>query len=251
MITGGVLIHNAKNQTPLTFQPVKEPLISVEPNSLSPQEQKVESPPPKAAVQWNPISEKTTTPNALDAELPKEPQISNPLVHNSIPSQAIETTVVKKDTVDPNQEKGIEFEKYIVQKFSKHYFTILDWTGDKFVKGYYAQSSLEPDLKMRFTLQQNSVDFAVECKYRSSFFNDGMDLEKRQLAQYQKFAAEKKMNVFIVLGVGGTPKEPQELFIIPLEKIETPFLDKPFLMAFKKSNPKANFFFDAPTQVLK
>jgi hypothetical protein len=250
MITGGVLIHHAKNQTPLTFQPVQEPPISVE--LPAPREQKVLSPPQKA-VEWNPTSEKTTT-QTTDAPAPKPPKEQhtlNPPVDNPIPLPAVAMAEVKKDTVDPNQEKGIEFEKYIVQKFSKHYFTILDWTGDKFVKGYYAQSSLEPDLKMRFTLQQNSVDFAVECKYRSSFFNDGMDLEKRQLTQYQKFAAEKQMKVFIVLGVGGSPKEPQELFIIPLEKIETPFLDRTFLMAFKKSNPKANFFFDAPTQVLK
>jgi hypothetical protein len=250
MITGGVLIRHAKNQTPLTFQPVQEPSIAVEPQSSPLQEQKGLPPPPKA-VPLNPTLETTTALTSDAPKPPKEQQTSNPSVNHTIPSQVIETTTVKKDSVDPNQEKGIEFEKYIVQKFSKHYFTILDWTGDKFVKGYYAQSSLEPDLKMRFTLQQNSMDFAVECKYRSHFFNDGMELEKRQLVQYQKFAAEKKMNVFIVLGVGGSPNEPQELFIIPLEKIETNVLERTFLMLFKKSNPKANFFFDAQTRVLK
>jgi hypothetical protein len=252
MLTGGVLIHHAKNQTPLPFKPVKDPQVSVEPNPLVPQEQTVGIQPPKA-VSLNPILEKPTAPttDAPDATPQQEPQVTNPLVNNPIPPKAVETVEVKKDTTDPNQQKGIEFEKYIVQKFSKHYFTLLDWTGDKFVKGYYAQSSLEPDLKMRFTLQQKSVDFAVECKYRSSFFNNGIDLEKRKLEQYQKFAAEKKMPVFIVLGVGGSPNEPQELFVIPLEQIETNVLDRTFLTAFKKANPKANFFFDAQTQILK
>jgi len=159
-----------------------------------------------------------------------------------------ETTLIDKD-----KEKGDNFEKYIVQKFSTKYFSILEWAGDKFVKGKYAETTLQPDLKIRFKYSEISIDFAVECKYRSDYYKNGVEwCSERQLQNYKKFAIEKNMPVFIAIGISGLATEPNELFIIPLDKIETNFLSKEFLSKFRKLNFKDNnLFFDSKTNTLK
>ncbi len=159
-----------------------------------------------------------------------------------------ETSIIDKD-----KEKGDDFEKYVVEKFSKKYFSIVEWAGDKFVNGKYAETTQQPDLKIKFKYKDILADFAVECKYRSNYYKNGIEwCSEWQLKNYQKFASEKNIPVFVAIGVGGLATEPNELFIIPLEKIRTNFLPKEFLMKFKKPDPKENnLFFDAKTSTLR
>lgn len=159
-----------------------------------------------------------------------------------------ETTVI-----DKSKEKGDNFEKYIVQKFSKKYFTIVEWAGDKYINGKYAETTLQPDLKIKFKYNDISVDFAVECKYRSDYYKNGIEwCSERQLQNYKKFAIEKNMIVFIAIGVSGLATEPNELYIIPLEEVQTNFLTKDLLIKFKKTNLKENnLYFDYKTNTLK
>ena len=92
------------------------------------------------------------------------------LTNNS--NKVVEATkTVKKENqiVNTEKQKGDDFEKYIVQKFSISYFTILEWTGDKYVQGMYAKSNMNPDLTLRFKMKNIEKDFAVECKYRSGY----------------------------------------------------------------------------------
>lgn len=159
-----------------------------------------------------------------------------------------ETNIIDKD-----KEKGDKFEKYIVQKFSKKYFTIVEWAGDKFVNGKYAETTIQPDLKIKLKNKDISIDFAVECKYRTDYYKNGIEwCSERQLKNYKNFATEKNMTVFIAIGVTGSADEPNELYIIPLDKIETNFLSKDFLSNFKKLNFKdKNFYFDCKSNLLR
>jgi uncharacterized tellurite resistance protein B-like protein len=170
-------------------------------------------------------------------------------------NELLELRQHEKETniIDKDKEKGDNFEKYIVEKFSRRFFTIVEWAGDKFVRGKFAETTLQPDLKMKYNCNDTSIDFAVECKYRTDYYKNGIEwCSERQLQNYKKFADEKKMTVFIAIGVSGTATEPNELFIIPLEMIETNFLSKEFLSKFRKLNFKnSNLFFDTKTNTLK
>lgn len=44
-------------------------------------------------------------------------------------------------------------------------------------------------------------------------------VSKEQLARYQEYSNEKGHEVFVVLGVGGDPSMPEELYLIPLDSI--------------------------------
>jgi hypothetical protein len=146
-----------------------------------------------------------------------------------------------------------DFEKYIVRKFDKKYFTLLEWAGDKYTEGVYAKTTRHPDLKIRFKLNNEVKVFAVECKYRSGYYKNGIEWCKaHQLNGYKKFAMETRMPVFVALGVGGTADNPADLYILPVEKISDIFLSKEALFPFKKVNAQErNLFFDLKTEMLK
>ena len=43
--------------------------------------------------------------------------------------------------------------------------------------------------------------------------------EPEQITRYQEYAAEKAQNVYIILGIGGEPSMPEELYLIPIDAI--------------------------------
>lgn len=120
---------------------------------------------------------------------------------------------------------GAEFEKYVLDKFYEKDFAIVEMTH-KFAKpgDRYVESDLNPDFVFRHLISGDV--FAVEAKYRSSLNKDGM-LEwsnKEQLDRYNKFARERGIPVYVVIGIGGTPSFPREFVCIPLEDARYPAL---------------------------
>ncbi len=148
------------------------------------------------------------------------------------------------ELIDVNQKAGLDFEKFVVQKFDKKYFDIRNWAGDKFVDGRYADTTTQPDIQLLLKLRGASFPFAVECKWRSEpkgdfirFANDG------QLERYKAFAQQENYPVFIALGVGGKASSPAELYILPVQELNKPVLHKSALGKYRKKID-SDFFFD-------
>jgi hypothetical protein len=167
--------------------------------------------------------------------------------------EAIETTQKEIEVERTEKQKGDDFEKYIVQKFSKSYFSIVEWTGDKYIEGMYAKSNTNPDLRLRFKMKDIEKDFAVECKYRSDYYKNGVEwCSEQQLQNYKNFAIDKEIKVFVAIGMGGVATAPEELFIIPLTDLTSNFINKSFLGKYRKDNIKdSNLFYDYQSGRLK
>ena len=167
--------------------------------------------------------------------------------------ESIETTQKEIEVERTEKQKGDDFEKYIVQKFSKSYFSIVEWTGDKYIEGMYARSNTNPDLRLRFKMKDIEKDFAVECKYRSDYYKNGVEwCSEQQLQNYKNFATDKEIKVFVAIGMGGVATAPEELFIIPLTEMTTNFVNKSFLGKYRKDNFKdSNLFYDYQSGRLK
>lgn len=119
------------------------------------------------------------------------------------------------EVVDPNEVKGRQFEEFVVSLCSdKSRFKLLAWRGDKISGDTYALENLLPDLHLRHRLDAAEVEYLVECKYRSTWGEEGIDLSS-QFVRYHFAAKDRSVELFIALGVGGTPSDPEELFIIP------------------------------------
>jgi hypothetical protein len=142
--------------------------------------------------------------------------------------------------------KGNRFEKYIVEKINvnKNY-KLKEWRGDKFHEGHYAESNLFPDLEFEVINGVESHFFAVECKWRSSFFNNSIDIVKEtQLSNYWRYSAQKKIPVFVAIGIGVENGRPKELYILPLDRIRAGQIHKNQLLPFQK-NTFDNLQYDA------
>lgn len=150
-----------------------------------------------------------------------------------------------------NQKAGLDFEKFVIQKFDRKYFKIRNWASDKFVDGRYADTTTQPDIQLSLNLRGQSYPLAVECKWRNQskgefvrFANDG------QLERYRKFGDQENHPVFIVLGIGGKPSNPDELYVLPVSELNKPLIHKAALGKYRKKID-ADFYFDQDLQELR
>ena len=117
--------------------------------------------------------------------------------------------------VEYAEQKGRLFEEFVVSLCAdKSRFQLLAWRGDKISGETYALENLLPDLHLRHKLYNAEVEYLIECKYRSSWGEDGIDLSG-QFGRYRFAAKERGTELFIALGIGGTPTNPEEFYIIP------------------------------------
>lgn len=117
--------------------------------------------------------------------------------------------------LSPSEYKGRKFEDFIVSLCAdKSRFRLLAWRSDKIVDGTYAAENLLPDLHLRHKLDNQDVEYFVECKYRSAWPEGGVDLSE-QFLRYHFAAKRQCIDLFIALGVGGTASNPDELYIVP------------------------------------
>jgi hypothetical protein len=155
------------------------------------------------------------------------------------------------ELIDYNKKNGNDFEKFVVQKFNKKYFTIKEWAGDKYVDGKYAKTTPQPDIRFEFSLKEDKCEFSVECKWRKNLYNDGVLIAKDyQLKQYKEFERNNNIPVFIAIGLGSSGAYPERLFILPLKDINNSFIHIDVLSKYEK-DMKENFFFDYEKGELK
>lgn len=122
---------------------------------------------------------------------------------------------------DKYYSMGLEFEKYVVAKIARdNRFKLLEWRSDKFHLGIFPESNRNPDLEYKYLEGNIARTFALECKYRSRMFAGSIELmNDGKFNIYEKFHLTQ-MPVYIVLGVGGGPQKPRELYLIPFKDIK-------------------------------
>ena len=134
-------------------------------------------------------------------------------------------------------KKGDEFEDYIRKHlFTKDKFIILQRTHDYATnKNDYIENTKEPDFKFRAI--KTGKEFWVEAKYRSTYYEDKVEWCKPlQLKRYKDI--DKKLPVYITLGVGGEAGSPSEIFVIPVKDIRYLKLFRSFLRDCKVPSDK-------------
>ncbi len=153
----------------------------------------------------------------------------------------------KEDDFDENKAKGDAFESFVVKHFDKNYFTLQEWRGDKYVDGNYPVSSHFPDLEVNFTFKNQNINenFAIECKWRKTYYKNSIEwAHNYQIKNYREYTDKLNIPVFVVIGVGGEPNKPNEIFIIPLSKLESNTISKDELKPYKRKTVDENFFWD-------
>lgn len=157
------------------------------------------------------------------------------------------TTICAKNEV--NYFKGYLFEKWIIEHFREEDgHTLIEWRSDKSIRGIekgtrYPESSKFPDMVFQISHNDVEMKFAVECKYRAKLTGNTI-VGARNLSSYRKYASMTNQIVFIMIGVGGKPSEPEMIYLVPLHKIEPDSLTKSTLEACELLSPVKFYKFD-------
>ena len=165
-----------------------------------------------------------------------------PIVENL--NKAAESESAKK-------EKGDAFERYVVDRLRGRHFVIKDWRSDKYHNGLYAVSNKYPDIEVELNTLNDKVTFAIECKWRSEFYNNEVKFaEEYQIENYREYSKNRDQKVFIVLGIGGTASSPESVYILPLDEIHSNTFTAYQLKKYRRYND-GSFFFDARSKSLR
>lgn len=125
---------------------------------------------------------------------------------------------VKSLTMNDELLKGREFEDHVLELLGvadNDKLTLKEWRGDKSLPGVYPEGNSNPDL----ALEYDGRPFAIECKWRSHL---PKDIDKELLpparaALFERYAKERRMPVFLLLGIGGLPSDPDLLYLSQLD----------------------------------
>jgi hypothetical protein len=128
--------------------------------------------------------------------------------------------------------RGDEFERFVRERlFTRDSYDLLHRTHSYTDnKNDYIASSLEPDF--RFRSIENNFQFYVEAKFRANYHNGGLEwCTSHQLKRYQ--AIDNRVPVLIAIGLGGQPKTPERVFLIPVSHIKFVKLYPSFLNRYE------------------
>lgn len=175
--------------------------------------------------------------SAPNAEVATE----EPKIKSTENSSINEKEKTNESDIDPAKAKGNSFEDFVINLLADWRLTLLDRTQDAVSSaGVVAESSKNPDLHVSQKRGSGSIDYYVECKFRSRWDDGKVQFEKWQIDRYRQFQRNEKRKVIIALGVGGSPSAPRTLMLVPIDslrnnsvrEIDTKYVVQPNSQAF-------------------
>lgn len=151
------------------------------------------------------------------------------------------------DGLTEAERKGQAFEMFVRDHFSHNEYSLVEHVNDKASHEHVTERSKYPDMVFRHV--PTDTKFAVECKYRSKWEINGKTeqiewAEEHNIKNYLYFANEQKIDVVVIIGVGGSPDNPAEVYAAPLNALKKyTIARKNYLQQFKLTNTKSNFRF--------
>jgi hypothetical protein len=145
-------------------------------------------------------------------------------------------TVYSETTKPTNFIKGDEFEYFLRKRVYTHpgYELVMKTHSYSSNQDDYIEMTKYPDYLFRDRL---GSEFYVEAKYRANTFKDKLQWCKSyQLNRYKEIGKTKK--IVIAIGLGGRPKYPKRLFLIPLDSINHIALYEREYLPYERQMPK-------------
>ncbi|RYG42155.1 MAG: hypothetical protein EOO01_23640 [Chitinophagaceae bacterium] len=115
---------------------------------------------------------------------------------------------------------GHEFENHMISLFNRKHFKLLAWRSVlKSSAEVYDNTQSYPDLEFQFA-DTRKYRFSLKCVWHEDFRDDKVswsdpDIIRRYL-QYQELHA---VPMYVAIGIGGTPPNPEKLFVTLLDKL--------------------------------
>ena len=248
-LAGALIYNSSKNSktNSLNFVAAEEPFahVSTEPvlEKMSTATAQIETPAPEPDNELEKAVEMAIADGVLSnnerkilKEIATRKGLDYKKVIKDVEKQLAESDMESEtELVDFRKKQGDDFEKFIVQKFNKKYFSIKEWAGDKYVDGVYAETTTQPDILVEIKVRDKTDIFWVECKWRQNTYNGGIEFAtKEQFKRYNQYQQKRKIPIFVAIGLGNKGISPSQLFVVPLDKLKSNFIHLNYLQYFEK-----------------
>lgn len=129
---------------------------------------------------------------------------------------------ISREDIKPDpKETGNAFESFAADLMTSQGFRLIEWNqGQTSTGGAWAEDSLKPDFRVSIEENGLSLEFWIECKYRSKLPEKSFNLPQYQLERYLDYQKSTHKKVLLLLGVCCTPDDPGTLYLIPVEYIK-------------------------------
>ena len=93
----------------------------------------------------------------------------------------LECVQSETEVINWKRKNGIDFEKCIVKMLNPQYYTLQEWTGDKFIDGRFCEANCNPDITVKSTLTNWTLNLPsnVNGEWTSSMIPYLSTLSKR------------------------------------------------------------------------
>lgn len=138
------------------------------------------------------------------------------------------------------QYRGASFEGHVESLFRRQDWRLVEDNSYRKLNRW-VESYSHPDFV--FIHRKTNQKIAVECKYKEKEYERILWAYEDQIEHYQDFSAKEKMPVFVIIGIGGRPKNPKRMFLAPLLLVKYPDVKMDYLRKFER-DPKRPFLLD-------
>jgi len=153
------------------------------------------------------------------------------------------------DTVIEEFKTQSVFEAFVITLFDPLFFQHRRPKAERIYAGKVSEGESGPDLEFDFKRKETHAQFAIKCLYLKSFGRRELKLSSpRQEQALRDFEEDTEMDLYYVIGIGGTPDDPNELFLVPLDVFRGGFINRERLNPYRKSGM---FFYNRTAQRLQ
>jgi len=141
------------------------------------------------------------------------------------------------------------FEAFVVTLFDPLYFRYSRPKAARAFAGQGSEHEAVPDLEFEFSQKETQARFAIKCLYYKNGGRRELQLfsASRQRA-FREFEEDREMDLYYILGIGGYPDDPKELYLVPSKAITSEFVRKEDLRRYGKSGM---FFYSSAARRLQ
>lgn len=132
------------------------------------------------------------------------------------------------------------FQNFVITLFDPLYFELSYRNADEGELG-------NPDLKFEYKHKDVDVRLAIKCFYLPSA-NKDTTIHVDDLNLFVQYCADRNLEPYYILGVGGEADDPKELYFIPLKTITASVIGYDQLKPFRKSGM---FYYNSALKALK
>lgn len=155
-------------------------------------------------------------------------------VHQTAPQQVVQP-VTKPAIRKGNPVKQSEFENYVLTLFDPMYFSYKKIKNTPVIAGSEsAEEDFEPTFEFQFSNKDTDTNFAIQLLFREENGNEVRVFSYERLKLNQQFQDERGMQMYYILGLGGTPDHPAAVYLLPAKLVKHELVAREALKPFRK-----------------